>query len=178
MSTDYRYTIRRKADDKKIATFYYNKIKNLYDVTATDFELKLDPEKIRCEDDGQIRYTVDDMHSDIEKLDDRIKLLYAKIFEKKLLVPTAANIEVKDDMEADIFTLENEIRDCTYALDAICGLKAVVEVFVEDNVKLDGDDEDGSMAYVYNAEGLPKSPEGYSPSIWADDVYVEAKACI
>ena len=54
MSTDYRYTIRRKTDGKKIAVFYYNMIKNLYDAPCTDLKLKLDPENVRGNEDNQI----------------------------------------------------------------------------------------------------------------------------
>lgn len=176
MSTDYRYTIRRKADDKKIAVFYYNMIKNLYDIDCIDFNLKLDPEKIRTFEDHQLtKYTVEDINSDIEKLTTQTKLLNMKIFEKKLLLPSALNVDVKTDIEADIFSLEESITNCMYAIEALAGLKSVVTTLVEDQVNIGQDDED-SIAYVYNAKGLPKTKDGYDAHLWASDVYIEAEA--
>lgn len=178
MSTDYRYTIRRKADGKKIAVFYYDMIKNLNDISCEELKLKLDPEHVGCNEDDQVRYNVIDIDNDIDKLEMHVKLLTMKIFEKKLLVPTAANRDIKDDIEADIFTLETEIKNCMYAIEALAGLSAVVNVFVEDQVditnELVGEDR---IAYVYNAKGLPKTEEGYDPHLWASDVYIECQAC-
>lgn len=178
MSTDYRYTIRRKADDKKIAVFYFNMIKNLYDISCEELKLKLDPEKTRCGEDDQVRYNVIDIDNDIDKLEMHIKLLNMKIFEKKMLVPAAANRDIKDDIEADIFTLETEIKNCMYAIESLAGLSAIVNAFVEDQVDITNEqiDED-RMAYVYNAKGLPKTAEGYDPHLWASDVYIECQAC-
>ena len=178
MSTDYRYTIRRKADDKKIAVFYYNMIKNLYDVSCTELKLKLNPENVRGNDDDQIRYTVDDINNDIEKLENNIKILNMKIFEKKILVPATVSRDIKDDIEAEIFAFETEIRDCIYAIEALAGLRSVITTFVEDQVDISNEQicED-RMAYVYNAKGLPKTKEGYDPHLWASDVYIECLAC-
>lgn len=178
MSTDYRYTIRRKADNKKIAIFYYNMIKNLYDISCTDLNLKLDPEKTRCKEDDQIRYTVDDINNDIEKLETHNKILNMKIFEKKMLVPATVSRDVKDDIEAEIFTLETAIKDCIYAIEALAGLRAIVNAFVEDQVDISNEQTDDSqMAYVYNAKGLSKTANGYDPYLWADNVYIECQAC-
>jgi len=178
MSTDYRYTIRRKADNKKVAVFYYNMIKNLYDISCEDLNLKLDPEKTRCEEDDQVRYTVDDINNDIEKLENHIKILNMKIFEKKMLVPATVSRDIKDDIEAEIFTFETEIKDSMYAIEALAGLRAIIDMLVEDQVDITNEqiDED-RMAYVYNAKGLPKTKEGYDPHLWASDVYIECQAC-
>lgn len=178
MSTDYRYTIRRKADNKKVAVFYYNMIKNLYDISCEDLNLKLDPEKTRCEEDDQVRYTVDDINNDIEKLENHIKILNMKIFEKKMLVPATVSRDIKDDIEAEIFTFETEIKDSMYAIEALAGLRAVIDTLVEDQVDIANEqiDED-RMAYVYNAKGLPKTEEGYDPHLWTSDVYIECQAC-
>lgn len=177
MSTDYRYTIRRKADDKKIAVFYYNMIKNLYDVSHAELKLKLNPENVRG-NDNQIRYTIDDINNDIEKLENNIKILYMKIFEKKMLVPATISRDIKDDIEAEIFAFESEIRDCIYAIEALAGLRSIITAFVEDKVDISNEQicED-SLAYVYNAKGLPKTKEGYDPHLWASDVYIECLAC-
>ena len=179
MSTDYRYTIRRKADGKKIAVFYYNMIKNLNDISCDELKLKLDPEHVGGNEDEQVRYNVIDIDNDIDKLEIRIKLLNMKIFEKKLLVPTAANRDIKDDIEADIFTLETEIKNCMYAIEALSGLSAVVNVIVEDQVDISDDTVKGvdKLAYEYNAAGLPKTKDGYDPHLWSSDIYIEALAC-
>ena len=178
MSTDYRYTIRRKADDKKVATFYYNMIKNLYDVSCTEIKLKLDPEYVRGNEDDQVRYTVDDINNDIEKLENHIKILNMKIFEKKMLVPATVSRDIKDDIEAEIYAFETEIKDCMYAIEALAGLRAVIDTLVEDQVDISSQDgSEHSMAYVYNAVGLPKTKDGYDAHLWASDVYIEALAC-
>ncbi len=178
MSTDYRYTIRRKADNKKVAVFYYNMIKNLYDISCEDLNLKLDPEKTHCEEDDQVRYTVDDINNDIEKLENHIKILNMKIFEKKMFIPATVSRDIKDDIEAEIFTLSVDIKDSMFAIEALAGLRAVVNAFVEDQVDITNEqvDED-RMAYVYNAKGLPKTKDGYDPHLWASDVYIECQAC-
>lgn len=179
MSTDYRYTIRRKTDDKKIAVFYYNMIKNLYDISCTELKLKLNPENVRGNEDSQIRYSVDDINNDIEKLENNIKILYMKIFEKKMLVPATISRDIKDDIEAEIFAFEEEIKNCMYAIEALAGLKAIVDAFVEDQVDISDDSTKGvdKLAYEYNAVGLPKTEEGYDPHLWANDVYIECLAC-
>lgn len=178
MSTDYRYTIRRKADNKKVAVFYYNMIKNLYDVSCTEIKLKLDPENVRSNEDDQVRYTVDDINNDIEKLENHINILNMKIFEKKMLVPATVSRDIKDDIEAEIYTFETEIKDCMYAIEALAGLRAVIDTLVEDQVDIPGQDNtESSMAYSYNAKDLPKTKDGYDPCLWASDVYIECQAC-
>lgn len=181
MSTDYRYTIRRKADGKKIAVFYYNMIKNLNDISCEELKLRLDPEHVGGNEDNQVRYNVIDIYNDIDKLEMHVKILTMKIFEKKMLVPTAANRDIKDDIEADIFTLETEIKNRMYAIKALAGLSAIVHAFVEDQVDISNEQnehlDDGKMAYVYNAKGLPKTTDGYDAHLWSSDVYIEAQAC-
>lgn len=179
MSTDYRYTIRRKADGKKIAVFYYNMIKNLNDISCEELKLNLDPEHVGGNEDNQIHYNVIDINNDIDKLEMHVKLLTMKLFEKKMLVPAAANRDIKDDIEADIFTLETEIKNCMYAIEALAGLSAIVHAFVEDQVDISDDSTKGvdKLAYEYNAKGLPKTKEGYDAHLWSSDVYIEAQAC-
>lgn len=179
MSTDYRYTIRRKADGKKIAVFYYNMIKNLYDVVCSDCELKLDPEAIRTSSCGSLtKYTIEDINSDIERLEVRIKIFNMKIYEKKMLLPACANVDIKDSIESDISDYESTISNCMHAIEALAGLKAIVHMLVEDQIAMTDLDDEASMAYVYNAKDLPKTKEGYDAHLWVDDVYVEAEAMI
>ena len=177
MSVDYRFTIKRKADDKKLGTFYYNRIKSLYDIYATD--LKFDPENISSNEESPTKFTSNDITNDINLLKMKIASDYSKIFEKKLLIPQAANKDIKDDIEADIYTIEEEIKDLMYALEALSGLYGAITAIVEDLVRDSSNDpeNESSMAYIYNAEGLPNTAEGYSPSIWVDDVYIEVLAC-
>ena len=176
MSTDYRYTIKRKADGKKIATFYFNWIKNLYDIDCKG--IKLDPEDVKYGDtEPKTRYEMSDIENDIGTLNARCKQIWQKIFEKKLLMPQASNVEVKDDMESDIYMLEQEYDSIRYAVEALAGLRATVTTLVEDLLK-DGneDDYDNRMAYTYNAEGLPAKDGMEVAHIWADEVYIEAEA--
>ena len=176
MSTDYMYTIKRKADSKKIAKFYFNWIKNLYDIDCKG--IKLDPEDIRYGDEGpKTRYEMSDIENDIKTLDERAKQIWQKIFEKKLLVPLSASKDIKDDIESDIYMLEQDYDNVQHAVKALAGLRAVVTALVEDLVK-DGSEEDydSRMAYVYNAEGLQAKDGMEAAHIWTDDVYIEAEA--
>lgn len=179
MSVDYKYSICRKADDKKIATFYYNAIKSLYDIPKLQCTLKLDPENINSEENN-VCYDIDDINSDIEKLKNHIKILNFKVFEKKMMIPATINLDVKCCIEDDIVSYDHEIEDCMYAIEALAGLKAVVNAFVEDAVKDDDTQEEtyseSHVAYVYNAKGLPKTKEGYDPHLWASDVYLKVQA--
>lgn len=184
MSTDYKFTIKRKADDKQLGEFYYNWIKNLYDVDCKS--LALDPENIAYYSDRKKSvYEVQDIDTDLQKLKEKSKQIWQKIFEKKLLIPHASNIDVKDDLESDIYMLEEEYENVLYAIEALAGLRSTVCVIVEDMVK-DGKDIDDSdpdadidkhMAYVYNAEGLKPEDGNSTAHIWTTDVYLEAEAC-
>ena len=175
MSTDYRFTIKRKADNKKLGTFYYNKIKSFYDIDASGF--KLDPENISSNNASPSVFSFDDINYDIDKVKSKISADYSKMFEKKLLIPQAASRDIKDDIESDIYMLEDDVKQLMYVLEALAGLAGAVSAVVEDLVK-DENGDDSDMAYVYNAAGLPKTAEGYEPHIWTTDVYIEALACI
>ena len=173
MSIDYRYTIKRKVDDKVIGSFYYNMIKNLGNVSCADFDLKLDPSDAYY-DRVSIKYTVDDISNDINALRKHIEVISIKMSEKKLLIAMAANRDIKDELENDIFILESEIKDCEYAIEALAGLQAVVNVLVEDNVNI-ADDTKDKIAYIYNAKDLPKTKDGYDSHLFVSDVYLEVQ---
>lgn len=178
MGTDYRFTVKRKADNKTIAIFYYNGIKSLSDVYVRN--LKLDLDCIRGEDTNQFRFEAQDVANDINTLRKEVDAAYHKIFEKKLLVPMSANSDIKFEIESDIKDLENDVEYFLDGIEALAGLRATLRTIVEDMVecnKTDDNDEEHHCAYVYNAEGLPKNENGYDPHLWLDDVYVEVKAC-
>ena len=170
MSVDYKICVKRKADGKPVAEFYYNALKAVGEACVPG--LKTDAENVRGP--GAYRLETSDVDADARRLEDRLKAVEKDIFEKKMMVPQSANAEVKESLEQDVLDLEQSWRDALWALEAVSGLKSVVTAFVEDAVEAKGGDE-ARMAYKYNAEGLPKTPEGYEPSLWADDVYLEVE---
>ena len=165
MSIDYKFTIKRKVDGKKLATFYYNMIKNVRDCYISKCELTYDPNKFS----NKTILSVDKIE------DDRVKITLEKIrlenaiAEKKELIAKAVSIDVKAALEDDIFTLESEIKDIKLVDEVLIGLDAIVKCLTEDLVVKEGDNED-SMAYEVNAADL-----GENKYVFIDDVELEVE---
>lgn len=166
MGTDYKFSIKRKADGKKLATFYYNMIKNVRDCYIPDCELAYDPNKFS----EKTVLSIDQIEAD------RFKIQLAKmkfenaIAEKKELIAKAVSVDIKFELEDDIRELENNIKDIKYADEALVGLYAVVRCLTEDLVVKEGDDEN-SIACKANATDL-----GEDKYVFINDVELEVEA--
>ena len=179
MSTNYCIEIRRKEDDKLLATFEANIIKNI-----VDYEYR---KKLNISDNiiGS-KFVPDDLMNLEEYLYEKLDNLYSQIFEKKLMILNVANTKIKEAFEQDIYDLKysdrediiNAIAACEYIYGSI---KTLVEdlwypigIATSDNV---------FFGYQYNAKELPKktvkSLDGiereYDRSIWIHDVYCVIK---
>lgn len=178
MSTYYKFTVKRNFDNKVVGMFYFNAIKALNEVYVQNSKLKIDLDEIRS--DG-FTFTDEDVKNDINALRQELSLIHSKIFEKKLLMPMSANVDVKFEIESDIKDLEENANFILNGIEALAGLHYAITIVVEDMVisKLsnENDDEEVDSAYVYNAEGLPKDENGHVQHLWVDGVHVEAQIC-
>lgn len=166
MGADYRFTIVRKADKKPIATFYYNRVKNVNDVWCKD--LPADFSRISCDESAPTVFQICQIESSEKVLADKMQHLRQLVLEKKLLSAAAKSVDIKHDFEQDVLDLEAELTDYQYAWSACESLLAVATCLVEDLVVKSSSNED-RMAYVENAKGL----EGKT-SIWLEDVELHA----
>ena len=167
MGTDYRFSIKRKADGKKLATFYYNMIKNVRDCYIPDCELAYDPNEFS----SKTVLSIDQIEADRSKIRLAKMKLKNEVAEKKELIAKAVSIDIKHELEDDIRELESNIKDIKYADEALVGLDAVVRCLTEDLVVKEGNDED-HMAYVANAKDL-----GEDKYVFINDVELEVEAC-
>lgn len=167
MSTDYRFSIKRKADGKKLATFYYNMIKNVRDCYVPDCELAYDPNKFS----EKTVLSIDQIEADRSKIQLAKMKLENAIAEKKELIAKAVSVDIKHELEDDICELESNIKDIKYADEALVGLDVVVRCLTEDLVVKEDNDED-HMAYAANAKDL-----GDDKYVFINDVELEVEAC-
>jgi len=178
MSTSYIFEVHRKADNKTIGKFLFDRIKNLGDVYGV--KLELDPESFRYKNDStpMKKFDVETIDKDIAALDSKIKMLeYDMYVNKLLLIPQAKSAEVQRSMKEDLQDQDELLADLRYAVQSLQGLKMIVETIVENAIRItDSNDDECSIAYKYNAEDLPKTPEGHSPMLWISDVEIAGYA--
>lgn len=170
MGIDYRIKICRKSDNKCLGVCNANQLKSIFDSEYAGL--------IQCSngrDCNNVKFTRDDLCAVSTAAFDKIKSLYQTIFEKKLLIALAHDIGIKRELEEEILSLEEEIEEQRWPLDAaniVCG---VIDCITEDL----WDKDDKHAAYEYNGFDLPKK-EGtygdgktyeYSQTVWGSDVY-------
>jgi len=182
MSISYFFKISRKADGKTIGEFCYDRIKALNDVydrsTVLDFDLESIPTLYDGNDKRDRKFDISNVDHDISALEALVDKLENEYYTKKfLLIPNASSANIKEEFEHDIDELDSEINDVKNALVAMHGLRITVENIVENAIDISKSiSDEGGMAYKYNAEGLPKTPEGYDPNIWVGQVDILAYA--
>jgi hypothetical protein len=168
MSTNYTLSIRRKIDDKEIARFLCNQLKCIFYGGFGKY--------INCDNDhlyNNEQFEYKDLISICDIVQEKISTEYKNIQEKKLLIALAQNKEIKEELEDEIFSIEDEVIpelfDVYYGAVSI---KGSIETLVENNMKLskEEDEDDHTMAYRYNAEDLKNEDNDY-PSLWVDQVY-------
>lgn len=169
MSYSYKFTVVRKADKKKIATFYNDGVKAINYLSLVD--QTIDFEEAPTDYDGKavpMFFTVYDIESDIKLFTNKIEAAYDEVIKRTMLLASAQSLAVKEALEQDILDIKSEIKDLVDARDAYIELEGEVRCVVEDLViKKDGSD-DSHMAYNVNAEGLDGSN-----SIFVEDVLIE-----
>ena len=171
MSTNYTLSIRRKKDDKEIAKFVCNYLKGIFDSEFAKY--------INCNTRYSYKnekFDYDDLSNMLIAIQDKIALQYKNIQEKKFLIALSQNVEIKSELEEEIFYIEKENIPELFGIyyDASV-IQGSIMTLVENNIKLNESEkedwDDNVMAYKYNAEGLKSEDDKYSPCLWADDIY-------
>lgn len=171
MSVDYKITIVRKTDKKKIASFFFNRLKNLEYSCASRML-----EGVSYDSRHPTTLSVEQLEADMSKVEAEIEKILSKIFEKKLMMIAAKHESIKKSFESDIKQLEEELDDVKLAYNAYNGLLAVISCLVEDLIVRE---EDGVnvLAYEANAEDLNTDDSTQLHSLWMSDVDVQITAC-
>lgn len=169
MSVSYKFTVVRKADKKKIATFYDDGVKAINYSSLVD--QTIDFEEAPTDYGGKavpMSFTVYDIESDIKLFTSKIEAAYDEVIKRTILLASPQSLAVKEVLEQDILDIKSEIKDLVNARDAYIELEGEVRCVVEGLViKKDGSD-DSHMACHVNAEGLDGSN-----SIFVEDVLIE-----
>lgn len=174
MSVDYRFIVKRKIDNKTIGEFYYNKIKNVSDVSYL-IELKCDPKTFSKSIDtnnNSAKIDPESLNDDITKLRSYVDSQYKEIFTKQLIQATCTNSTIKEEYDDDIREINERIDNSLWALEALAGLYAIVTCLVEDlviKIKHEDSTDECECAYKHNAKDL-----GDNKYLWINDVYIEA----
>ena len=172
MSVDYSIKLRRKSDDKVLAEFYANILKNILDSEYSDM--------IHCEgrNADNAKFDVNDLNALSDKVFDKIISLKDEIYHKDQMIPKSKNVEVMHEIEDQIACLKEEIIELKWVLYSADALHGIISCLTEDLIK------QGRSAYVYNGKDLPKKKaKDYNGNeydaaqyIWVNDVYCEIKA--
>ena len=175
MSVDYRIKICRKVDDECLGICNANQLKSILDSEYSGL--------INC-DSGRncdkVKFTKDDLLAVTSAAFDKIKDLYKTITEKKLMLVMAQNVDIKHELEEEIFSLNEEIEDQTWPIASAYELAGLIDCVVEDL----WDKGDKHPAYKYNGFDLPEKTVVYAngdketltPTVWCEDVYCIVEA--
>ncbi len=169
MGTDYRVEVRRKSDKKVLGTFDANCLKSIMD-SGFGEQMHLN---------GRSSDNVAFTYADVEAVEDAawkaVAEHYAKIIEKKLMIPMSANEKIKYELEEDIRYEQDEIAgDCglRYVIEACAFLRGEIDCVTESLYHkvdaavakaVDGSEPDDAEAretwissYKWNGLDLPK----------------------
>lgn len=170
MGVDYRIKICRKVDDKCLGICNANQLKSILDSEYAGL--------INC-DSGRncdkVKFTRVDLITVADAAIDKIKDLYRTINEKKLLIALAQNVSIKQELEEEIFSIEEEIEEQRWPMNSAYVLAGIIDCVVEDL----WDKDDKLVAYEYNGLDLPEKESAYADgekykyhqTVWSDDVY-------
>ena len=170
MGTDYRVDVRRKSDKKVLGTFDANCLKSIMD---SGFGEQM---HLNGRSSDNVTFTYDDVEAVEEAAWKAVGEHYAKIIEKKLMIPMSANEKIKYELEEDIRYEQDEITgDCglRYVIEACAFLRGEIDCVTEslyhkvDSAvakEVDGSEPDDAEAketwissYKWNGLDLPKT---------------------
>lgn len=175
MSTDYNLKICRKADDKVLGIVQCNCLKNIFDTEFTKY--------IGCEMNSwhydNVKFEMRDLENGLNSVNIKIENLHENIFEKKMMIALAKSKDIKFELEQDITDLRSDIAELMNVSASFSMIIGIVECIAINMFK------GKSMAYEYNAKGLPKriqtyengTTTQYDPCIFEDDVYCIIEVC-
>lgn len=182
MGVDYRIEIRRKTDRKLLGVVDANCLKIIMDSGLED-KMHLDGRS--CVDH---EFTYEEVLACSDAVQSKIKDHYREIFEKKLMILAAANVEVKHELEDDIRYLEDDIEELMNVVTACGRLGGLIDCVAESlHMTATNDtskDSETIPAYIFNGLDLPKKKVTYgdgteseqSVYVWNDDVICIVKA--
>lgn len=184
MGTDYNILIHRKCDNKLLGKVNCNMIKNIFDSEYS--------EKIHCTgrmSAHNIRFEYSDLH-DIETVAfTDIEKLYGEILEKKFMITCASNVDIKNELEQDIYCIKDKISDISVVSYSSAYIQGMIATVVENLLKNPKNFEDKQNisdediftynipAYEYNMEDVKSNEKLTKHTIWVDDVYCVIEAC-
>lgn len=157
MSISYIITVKRKIDNKPIAKFIGDMLKN---IVCSEFEEIL---HLSNYNNNAARFDMSDLENLEAAVWNKINATYAEIFEKKLLIACAQNAEIKSELEQDILDLRDYIdTELRWILHSSATLQSRISLTVVDMIHDTDDsknDPDAVMAYRYNALDLKSENE-------------------
>jgi endonuclease III-like uncharacterized protein len=126
MSYDYTLTIKRKNDNKIIGKTFCNEIKNL---TSSRFIEKLNGNIYGT---AKMSFDINTAYNLLDTIENAIKNEYNRIFEKKLLSATSANVNVKREFEEEIFEVEEYIKELHCMHSSVSRIIGRIQTLCED----------------------------------------------
>lgn len=183
MGTDYRVEVRRKADKRTLGEFDANCLKSIMD-SGFGERMHLDGRS-----SNNATFTYEEVEAVEEAAWKAIDEHYAKIMEKKLMIPMSANEKIKYELEEDIrYERESIDEDLKYTVMACSFLRGAIDCVTEslyhkvdkatakaaDSDTADSvEDEQWISAQKWNALDLPKTK-----GKWSDGTEYEMTAYI
>jgi hypothetical protein len=145
MSYDYTLTVKRKTDGKIIGKAFCNEIKN---ITSSRFIEKLNG-NLYCT--AKMSFDITTAYDLLETIENAIKNEYSKIFEKKLLSATSANIDIKREFEEEIFEAEEYIRELHCMHSSVSRIIGRIQTICEDMFHYDKEKDE----WEYDTDKYP-----------------------
>ena len=174
MSVDYRIKIFRKVDDKLLGVCYANQLKAILD---SEFAEIINCDRCNCD---KAKFTYNDLEALSTAVFGKMKELNNKIAEKKLMLAIAHSVDVKHELEEEIFSIKEELEELRWPFENASKLQGMLDCVVEDL----WDKEDKHPAHEYNSFDLPEKTVVYAngdketltPTVWCKDVYCVVEA--
>lgn len=145
MSYDYTLTIKRKNDNKIIGKAFCNEIKNL---TSSRFIEKLNGNIYGT---SKMSFNITTAYDLLDAIENAIKNEYNRIFEKKLLSATSANVNVKREFEEEIFEVEEYIKELHCMHSSVSRIIGRIQTICEDMFHFNQEKND----WEYDPENNP-----------------------
>jgi hypothetical protein len=126
MSYDYTLTVKNKNSKEIIGKAFCNEIKN---ITSSKFIEKLNG---NIYGNTKMSFNINTAYDLLDTIENAIKNEYNKIFEKKLLSATSANIDIKREFEEEIFEAEEYIKELHCMHSSVSKLIGRIHTICED----------------------------------------------
>jgi hypothetical protein len=166
MSTDYRIHVKRKSDNKEIAVFHANIIKNLLDSPHAS--------TIHCSGYSvdKSKFTYEELNNLSEIIYKDFELQYQKLDKLSMMLCCAKTDKAIEDIKSDIQYTKEYINDeLKWQLYGVYNLIGHIQCCTENLY-----DKKDNAAYMYNAKDLNEPGKDHN-TIWSDDVYCEIETC-